>query len=119
MEVPQDVIESWQSTWRRLLDMAYHNKNVTSQFWADNSSYDQLYLWSKNARNFDSIRFETVWHKYDVKDSSGNYIDPKSVLEVEHIYVPRILFECLGVNTFLEVCFPNARISYWEDDGAY
>lgn len=117
MEVPKDVVEKWQATWRKLLDMAYHRKNIASQFWTENTHYDELYLWSRYARNFDKIQFETTWEKYDVKDSNGYYIDPQCIQEVELIYVPRILFETLGIKTFLETCFPNAQVSYWEDDG--
>lgn len=117
MEVPQNTIQKWQATWSKLLDMAYHRKNVTRDFWVENTHYDDLYIWSKHARNFESIQFETMWRKYDVRGIDGNYIDPQPVLEVEHIYVPRILFETLGIKTFLHMSFPNARLSYWEDDG--
>lgn len=116
-EVPQDVIKKWQDTWKCLLDMAYHRKNVTHQFWIDNTHYDDLYHWSKNASNFEEIQFITTWRKYDVKDSSGGYVDPLCSPELKHMYVPRLLFYCVGVGMFLDECFPECELTYWEDDG--
>jgi hypothetical protein len=116
MEVPQHVIQKWQAVWRKLLDMAYHGKDVTRQFLTDNTHYDDLYIWSKHARNFEQIQFISTWRKYDIKDSDGNYIDPIQVPQLEHLYVPRILFDCLGIDTFMSECFPKCVVTYWEDD---
>jgi len=50
------------------------------------------------------------------RDPDGNYVDPVVVPELKEIYVPRILFTCLGVFTWFRHSFPNCQILFWEDD---
>lgn len=116
--VTESAIYKWQNTWKQLLDMAYHGKNITSSIFIQDSESEMLdlYVWSKNDPNFEKLTFEYMWKIYSQKRyDSGKYIEPKEVPELTHIYVSGTLFRGVGVSSFMKMCFPNCVISFWED----
>jgi hypothetical protein len=57
------------------------------------------------------LTLDYTWEKY-----SKAHGDPYVVPELKNIYVPRSLFECLGVYAWFQHSFPNCVIEFWEDD---
>lgn len=108
--VTEKATQMWQAVWTSLCDMAYHQKNIKEEIFIVPENYYDLYMWSKYDPNFDKLTLDYTWSKYN---SVG---EPSAVEKLRHIYVPRILFESLGVSTFFKVCFPNCQVSFWEDD---
>ena len=96
--ITKEDIDYWQSAWSRILDMAYHRKDVV-----DSLSIDRKYdpLWD----NFEKVTFEYMWKKY-----SGDVL---VVPELKNLHVPYFLFSCLGSSVFLKTCFPDCEVTYW------
>jgi hypothetical protein len=117
MEVPQDVIDTWQSVWRQVCDMAYYRKNVTTHIHINERNYPELLEYMKNAKNFDQITLDYTWAQTSsVKNADGTHIEVCVVPELLDICVPRILFETLGVYSWFKHSFPKCVILFWEDD---
>ncbi len=117
--IPTDVIAKWKSTWCQLLDMAYHGKNVSAYLFVNNFNYHDLYVWSKNEPEFEKLTFDYYWKQYSqLRGSNGAYLEPNIVPELKEMYIPRILFNTIGINTFIKICIPTCSITYWEDDCA-
>ena len=113
--VTEAAIQKWQKVWTSLCDMAYHQKDVKEDVFIQPENYHDLYIWSKYDPNFDKLKLEHTWKKYNYM-VNGSYIEPFKIEKLRHLYVPRILFEDLGISTFFDVCFPNCQVTFWEDD---
>ena len=106
------TIKKWQKVWLALCDMAYTPGAQTYEriiVRSDLSDKQDAMLYSlKMATNQDLITFEHVWKKFD-----------KYQLlvcnELKELYVPKVLFECLGVKYLLQTSFPNCEVKFWED----
>jgi len=117
MDVPQEVINKWQDVWWYICDMAYYRKNVSSSVHLKKIDYKELLAYTDSAKNFEQITLDYIWKQASARrDPDGNYVDPVVVPELKEIYVPRILFTCLGVFTWFRHSFPNCQILFWEDD---
>jgi len=117
MDVPQDVINKWQSVWQQICDMAYYRNNVTTSIFVETKKYTDLLKYMINSKNFDQITLDYMWKQVSsVRGVDGNYIEPCVVSELTQIYIPRILFDTLGVYAWFKHSFPNCVICFWEDD---
>ena len=115
--IPQEELQRWQLFWKRLLDMTYYRKGIETELFAEQTDgdYDNIILWNEKTDQIMTITFDRMWRAYsELRNDRGVFLDPQPVPELRHLYVPRILFECLGVYTFFRVCFPNCIISFWE-----
>jgi hypothetical protein len=92
----------WQETWQKLCDMAYYRKNVVSEFIVD-GLYDELL----KLKNLEELTLDFQWKNYQ-------QLKPLIIPELKYIYVPRILFESLGVYAWFKYSFPNCKIEFWE-----
>lgn len=112
MEVPKLTIEKWQTLWQQIYDMSYYRKNVVEEIITDVSEYDDLYKY----QNFNEITLEYIWKfNSSFKNVDGEYLHPLIVPELKKIYVPRFLFETLGVFEWFKYSFPKCKILFWED----
>jgi hypothetical protein len=115
MEVPQDVINKWQAVWQQICDMAYHNKNIVGHVYASSKVLGDIDQY-KNASNFELITLDHSWTVVSqCKDENGKFLQARVVPELQEIYVPRKLFEAMGVYTWFQYSFPNCVILFWED----
>lgn len=88
----------WITFWRKLCDMAYYRKDIC----------EKLIALPKEGGNTRKIHFNTVWKEY------SRVGDAKKVPELKELYVPRDIFVCAGIWSFMTYCFPNCRIVFWE-----
>jgi len=115
MEIPQHVIDKWQSIWRDVCGMAYFSLGTVSKIII--SKEDSEILKYSNASNFEELTLEYTWKKVsNTRDENRDFIEPSVVPEFEEIYVPRALFETSGVYQWFKFSFPNCKILFWEDD---
>jgi hypothetical protein len=94
--------EMWQETWKKLCDMAYYRKNVVSEIVTD-GTYEELL----QSKNIEEMSLDFQWKNY-------NSLKPLVINELKYIFVPKILFESLGVYAWFRYSFPNCRIDFWE-----
>jgi hypothetical protein len=97
----------WQETWQRLCDMAYYRKNVVSEFVVDGllGDLEQELL---ESNNIEELTLDFQWQKYQ-------QLKPLVIPELKYIYVPKTLFESLGVYSWFRYSFPNCKIEFWEN----
>lgn len=115
--VPQEVIDEWQTIWTQLLDMAYYRKNIITEIYTQKNfpTCIQFYRWSKTDPDFDKLTFNFMWKQYSDQRFNDSFLEPQPVPELERLVVPAILYECLGVHSFMKQCFPNCEVVFWED----
>jgi hypothetical protein len=118
MEVPQETVEKWQAIWRQVCDMAYYRKNITTMIIVPICDYSTLVGYSRSGcTNFEQITLDYEWQKISsVRGENGDCLDALVVPELTEMYVPRILFETLGVFPWFQHSFPNCTILFWEDE---
>jgi hypothetical protein len=112
MDLPPKVVRKWQKLWHDLCEIAYHKGERVSSITTEFS--EEEYAMFVNAHNtnpaeLQRISLEIIWKRY-------GRTEPNVVNELESIYVPRILFECLGVYPWFEYSFPNCKIEFWETE---
>jgi|LakMenEpi03Aug12_release.lakeMendotaPanAssembly.Ray.scaffolds.fasta_scaffold526904_2 hypothetical protein len=110
MEPEQELINKWQNFWERLCRMAYYREGVVKKLEVYIGDIDE-YMKIKNC-NYFPLTLSYMWSK----TSNESISDTQLVEELEHLFVPRILFETLGVYTWFEYTFPNCKIEFWEDN---
>ena len=82
--------------------MAYYRKNVVSEIVTD-GTYEELL----HSKNIEEMSLDFQWKNY-------NSLKPLVINELKYIFVPKILFESLGVYAWFRYSFPNCRIDFWE-----
>lgn len=106
----EDVISEWKAVWSKLCDMAYKRQGIQEEVCVIPTSSNEVHFYERNTcHNYDELTLDYTWEKY-----SKEYRDVYTVPELKRIYVPRSLFECLGVYKWFEVSFPNCKIEFWE-----
>ncbi len=115
--IPQEVIDEWKTVWTQLLDMAYYRKNITSEIRTQKNFPQclQFYRWSKTEPDFEKLTLKHTWQEYNRELKGGGFVEPEVIPQFERLVVPAVLFDCLGVNSFMKQCFPNCKIVFWED----
>ena len=112
MELPsQELCDKWQSFWYDLCRMAYYRENIVRvlEIYDDADDY-------KNC-NYIQLTLDFAWRNISEElDSEGKFVEPQVVEELEELYVPRLLFETLGVYTWFKYSFPNCKIHFWEEE---
>ena len=117
MEIPEEIVQKWQAIWKQVCDMSYRRENITSIIYVPISEYTTLLEYRKHSTNFDKITLDCEWQKISViLDKHGDFLEALIVPELKEIYVPRILFEAIGVYPWFKHSFPNCTIVFWEDD---
>jgi hypothetical protein len=106
------TIAEWQNVWQIICDMAYDSKAeqyediiVRS---ADSDKDDARAYAGHTVQNQHLICIDEVWRRYDKKQPFINKT-------LKSLYVPRVLFYCLGVQNWFKFSFPNCEISYWPE----
>ena len=117
MEVPQETIQKWQAVWQQIFDMAYLRKNITNKVVVPMNDYNTLLKYKEyRCTNFNELTFDYQWQKNSsIRDENNYYPEALVVPELKEIYVPRILFDSMGVFHLFKHSFPNCLILFWED----
>lgn len=106
-----DVIQKWQDVWQHICEMAYERKNIVEKLIIEQDNPNEAAFYERNkCDNEDKLTLEYTWANY-----SRTYKDALVVPELKFIFVPRSLFECLGVYAWFKYSFPNCSICFWED----
>ena len=118
MGIPQKTIEKWQAIWKQVCEMSFYRKNIVEQLQISIDDYESLLKYKNIYSNeFEKLTLDFTWKQFSqIRDTSGVFIDTKVVPEITFIYVPRILFETLGVYAWFKSSFPFCVICFWEDD---
>lgn len=96
-------MNSWKEVWEKICKMAYENdipceKIIIEQNMLQDSIDEENTL-------------DYTWKIYSKKHGTNM---PNTVLEFKELYVPRHLFENLGIYPWFRYSFPNCKISFWE-----
>lgn len=106
------TIANWQKVWRVLCDMAYDTKAPQYEHIAiradDSDTQDARLYASYTVQNQHLICLDEVWRSYDKKVPFVN----RKLLS---LYVPRVLFHCLGVQNWFKFSFPDCEVHYWPE----
>lgn len=106
-----DTVAAWQTFWKKLLYMAYFRDEVRHELVALPSRDDDLAYYSKKLpSNHQEITFDYSWSQF----SRTHKDNIRFVPELEEIYVPKELFDCLGARSLFDHAFPNCKITYWD-----
>lgn len=118
MEVPSKTVQKWQAVWHQICNMAYINSENTKTLSIPVEGYKELLEYKmKNYVNYEEILLDHTWQKFSlIKDENGDFLEAKVCPDLTEIYVPRILFETMGVFQWFQHSFPNCKILFWEDD---
>jgi hypothetical protein len=116
MEIKREVVDRWQMVWNNICNMAYYRKGIVKNITTDPLEYNNILRYhSLKSSNFDEITLDHTWKKYSsMKNNDGEFLEALVVPELEEIYVPRLLFDSLGINEWFKTSFPNCLVSYWE-----
>ena len=98
-----ETVMPWQYVWTTLLDMAYKRTTPIRRIYVEKIDHE-IYQ-SKNIANQSLIEFDYIWKEYE-----GEF---HPVKELEELYVPYELFNCLGVKYLFEEAFPMCDVSFW------
>lgn len=105
----ENVVYKWQTFWTHVCDMAYYRKDVCSELKIF-PSFDVEVNLSETYKftNFNELTLDYIW------DNPKKYNQALVVSELKTIFVPKCLFECIGVYKWFEYSFPNCEIVFWE-----
>jgi hypothetical protein len=119
MEIPAEIVQKWQSVWKKICNMAYGDSSNISFVCVplDEHEYREILKYkTEKYVNYDQIMLDHMWQKISsVKDENGNFPEAKVFPDLKEIYVPRVLFETMGVFQWFQHSFPNCTIMFWED----
>lgn len=136
MEIPLNVTKDhysaeticlWQSVWSTICDMCYHSKNIQEElitrpgiFQFDNdvvgwySESEQNTFYSKRYPfNDEQLFLDHVWKEYS-KVAGPGFV-PNVVPEFKRLHVPMCLYSTIGVDAWFATCFPNCKVTFWEN----
>ena len=116
MEAHQALAVKWQAVWRTICEMSYYRRCLTDQIVVQPEDYKVLEAYKNtNPTEFHELTLDYKWKAYSQsRDSDNNFIEPQVVPELRRLFVPRILFESLGVYSWFRQSFPNCTVMFWE-----
>lgn len=118
MEISTENSKKWQSTWRRVCNMAYFRKDIVSELIVipEDGEYEFL---EKLDLEWEHACFtlDYAWKTISkLTDANGEFLQPLVVPELKEIYIPNILFQSPGVYSWFSYSFPNCKVFFWEDE---
>lgn len=94
---------NWQNIWKDVCEMAYEKATPIEKIIIEPNEFQYT---EENTLTY-------MWKKYSKKHGP---IMPGIVYEFKELYVPKVLFEDLGIQTWFRYSFPNCKVSYWQTD---
>jgi hypothetical protein len=104
-----DIVLRWTMFWTKLCDMAYFREGICSEL-KIHPEFTIEYNLKETFQfpNFNELTLDYTWNNPEI------YKEALVVPELKTLYVPKCLFECLGVYKWFEYSFPNCEILFWE-----
>jgi hypothetical protein len=106
------TIREWQKVWKAVCEMGYNPeaKQYTSIVVHSETSdaIDGNLYGYYTVQNQHLICLDTVWRDYD-------RLTPIINKNLKTIYVPRVLFNCMGVINWFHFSFPNCEVKFWNE----
>jgi hypothetical protein len=108
-----DTIKQWQDVWKKLCSLAYNNLDRETDkitVFSSVSEAEDDAFYERNStriRNHHLLCFDQIWRSYDSMTPTVN-------TTLRYIYVPRVLFDVLGINSFMKEVFPNCEVVFWK-----
>ena len=97
--------------------MSYHRSFLTDEIVVSIENYEVLEKYKNiNPNEFYTLTLDYMWKQYSKRrDINGHFIEPQVVPELKYLFVPRILFDSLGIRSWFQFSFPNCKVQFWED----
>lgn len=95
-------MDSWKSVWETICKMAYENE----------APFEKIIIEPSEFSNNEENTLDYTWKAYSKKHGSNM---PGIVPEFKELYVPRILFENLGIYSWFRYSFPNCKVEFWKE----
>jgi hypothetical protein len=109
MKFSREKVSQWQTVWSQICDMAYLRENITDKIIVHPESELASAHYSNNScPNADEITLDYTWEIYSKK-----YKDVHVVPEFKELFIPKALFDTLGVNQWFRHSFPNCTVQFW------
>jgi hypothetical protein len=106
------TIGEWQKFWKVICEMGYNPNAVqyeTIRAHSNTADKDDSQAYGGyTVQNQHLIGLDEVWRKYDKSLPIVNK-------HLKQIYVPRVLFSCLGTHNWFKFSFPNCEVTYWPE----
>jgi hypothetical protein len=117
MDKQRTLFVKWPALWKTICEMSYYRRCLTDQILVEIEDYELLEMYKNmNPNEFRGLTIDYMWKDYsETRDYLNKYIEPQVVPELKYLFVPRILFETLGVYTWFQFSFPNCKVEFWED----
>jgi len=106
------TIRDWQNVWKVICEMGYNPdaaqyESITVH--SDVSDKEDVKAYGYyTVQNQHLICLDTVWRDYD-------RLVPFVNKNLKSIYVPRVLFSCMGVINWFNYSFPNCKVKFWDE----
>jgi hypothetical protein len=125
-EYTERTIYAWQEVWENICKMAYEKMEpiekiitnpgaliVNGKMVSKNSEVGHCHYYaSKTPVNDYLITLDYTWKIYSKKYGSTM---PGVVPEFKELYVPRPIFDDMGIQKWFSHSFPNCKIFYWSE----
>lgn len=109
MKFSDETVRHWQSIWSQVCDMSYLRENIVEKIYVNpKNSMESAYYSNNRCSNADEITLDYTWEIYSKK-----YPEVQIVPELKELYVPRALYESLGVEQWFKHSFPNCVVKFW------
>jgi len=117
MEAQSALFVKWPAVWRTICEMSYYRNFLTDEIVIPMENYELLETYKNiNPTEFHKLTLDHTWKQYsERRDMNSNFIEPQIVPELKYLFVPRILFDSLGVRSWFQFSFPNCKVEFWED----
>jgi len=106
------TIRDWQNVWKVVCEMGYNPEAVqytSIAVHSDVSDKEDVKAYGYyTVQNQHLICLDTVWRDYD-------RLVPFVNKNLKSIYVPRVLFNCMGVVNWFYYSFPNCEVKFWDE----
>jgi hypothetical protein len=117
MKTQQELFVKWQALWKTICEMSYHRRCLTYEIARPMEDYQLMEKYKNtNPSDFYKLTLDCTWKEYsERRDTDNNFIEPQVVPELRFIFIPRILFDSLGIRSWFQFSFPNCKVQFWED----
>lgn len=122
----EHTIDQWQQVWDKICKMAYEKappceKIITSPGFVhingevtnDRTEKTHTYEYSRpQPLNTYFLTLDNIWKQYS---SFYGPQMPDVVPELKELFVPRVLYDSLGISNWFRHSFPNCKVTFWEE----
>lgn len=122
----EHTVEQWQQVWDTICRMAYERTtpcekittvpgfvHINGEITNDKTEKTHSYEYSRcQPVNTYFLTLDNMWKQYSRLYGSRM---PDVVPELKELFVPRVLYESLGISNWFRHSFPNCKVTFWEE----